>query len=107
MTSNTSIPRLIAGLFREIRRASTEKAPKIANAPQTSYIRAQLERFRVTSRQHCRAEEEMRYLADAYATYLRSQRQWLKVHEEFHAKGERSVAETARLVGFKLPHDPK
>lgn len=49
----------------------------------------------------------MRSLAETYTSYLKSQRLYTKVHEEFHSKGERSVAETARLVGFKLPHDPK
>ena len=46
-------------------------------------------------------------MAETYATYLRSQREWSSVHAEFHAKGERTVRDTARVVGFKLPHDPK
>ena len=49
----------------------------------------------------------MNHLVDTYATYLSSQRKWQEVHTEYHAKGERTVSETARLVGFKLPHDPK
>ncbi len=63
--------------------------------------------FQVTGKQHCKAAEEMRHLADSYTSYLRSQRLWLATHEEYHAKGERSVRETAQIVGFKLPHDPK
>ena len=53
------------------------------------------------------AAQEMNHLVDTYATYLSSQRKWQEVHTEYHAKGERTVSETARLVGFKLPHDPK
>ena len=67
----------------------------------------QYRRHQVTQKQHCKASEEMAHLSDTYATYLESQRKWKQVHEEYHAKGERSVEETANLVGFKLPHDPK
>ncbi len=61
----------------------------------------------MTQRQHCKASEEMRHLGATYAAYLRHQRLWREVHEEYHAKGERSVRDTANVVGFKLPHDPK
>ena len=36
-----------------------------------------------------------------------SQRAWYDVQQEFHAKGERTVAQTAKMVGFNLPHEPK
>ena len=42
-----------------------------------------------------------------YRTYLASQRKYMELHDEYNSKGERSVEETAKLVGFKLPHDPK
>ena len=73
----------------------------------TQYILEQYRRYQVTEKQHCKAALEMNHLADTYATYLSSQRKWSEVHSEYHAKGERSVADTAKLVGFKLPHDPK
>ena len=38
---------------------------------------------------------------------LGAQRAWYGVQQEYHAKGERSVAQTAKLVGFNLPHEPK
>ena len=40
-------------------------------------------------------------------TYLAAQRNYRKLHDEYNSKGERSVEETAKIVGFKLPHDPK
>lgn len=30
-----------------------------------------------------------------------------ELHAEYHGRGERTVKETADLVGFKLPHDPR
>ena len=38
-----------------------------------------------------------------YLTYLRSTRQYLKIGNEYKGKGERTVQDTASLVGFKLP----
>ena len=38
-----------------------------------------------------------------YLTYLRSTRQYLKILNEFKGRGERTVLDTAKLVGFKLP----
>lgn len=51
--------------------------------------------------------EEMDFMAKTFLCYLRSSRLSHEIHDEFHGKGERTVAETARMVGFKLPHDPK
>lgn len=71
------------------------------------YIIGQYRKFKTTDEQLCRAREEMSFIANTYLTYLRSSRLRDKIREDFHGKGERSVAETAKLVGFKLPHDPK
>ena len=76
-------------------------------SPAVQFVRCQFRKHRVTQREHCKAAEEMRHLADTYATYLSHRRKWEALHMEYHAKGERSVADTAKIVGFKLPHDPK
>ena len=96
-------------VMREIRLslACASSGKKLNQSPIASYIMEQYRRHQVTQKQHCKATMEMTYLADTYRTYLESQRKWRVVHDEYHAKGERSVAETAKLVGFKLPHDPK
>jgi hypothetical protein len=49
----------------------------------------------------------MAYLADTFSCYLSSVRRYNKIKDQYHGKGERSVEETAHLVGFKLPHEPK
>ena len=80
---------------------------KVRNQPLTKYILQEFRRHETTTQQHCKAAVEMEHLTNTYATYLVSQRKWHKVHTEYHARGERSVAETAKIVGFQLPHDLK
>lgn len=92
-------------VFRELRCSLNQ--PKIKDLKITQYILNQYRKHQITEKQHCKAAQEMNHLVDTYATYLSSQRKWQEVHTEYHAKGERTVSETARLVGFKLPHDPK
>ena len=94
-------------LLREIRRNLPTQESKRCNQPLVNYILQEYRRHQVTSKQHCKPGQEMEHLANTYATYLTSQRMWFRVHNEYHAKGERSIAETAGIVGFKLPHDPK
>jgi hypothetical protein len=71
------------------------------------YLLSQYRLNKTTSEQLCKAREEMEFMAKTYLCYLRSSRMQQQIHDEFHGKGERSVRETANLVGFKLPHDPK
>ncbi|KAK3923722.1 Protein O-mannose kinase [Frankliniella fusca] len=71
------------------------------------YILSQYERYKVTDQQLCKAQEEMTSLANTYLCYLQSMRRTAEIREVYKGKGERSVKETADMVGFKLPHDPK
>lgn len=71
------------------------------------YIVQQFRKYKTTDQQLCKAREEMEFIAKTYLCYLKSSRLQQQIHQEFHGKGERSINETARMVGFKLPHDPK
>ncbi|XP_014402190.1 PREDICTED: UPF0562 protein C7orf55 homolog [Myotis brandtii] len=62
--------------------------------------------WRVTSEKLCRAQHELHFQAATYLCLLRSVREHVALHQEFHGKGERSVEEAAGLVGLKLPHQP-
>lgn len=72
-----------------------------------SYVIGQFRKFDTTDEQLCKAKEEMKAMAQTYLCYLKSSRMQSAIQEEFHGKGERSIEDTAKLVGFKLPHDPK
>ena len=102
-TASKSASSLLRALLREVRLS----VPDYKSAAATKLISEQFREFEVTEKQHCRASEEMSHLADTYRTYLRSQRLWLEVHDEYHAKGERSVKDSARLVGLNLPKEYK
>lgn len=93
---------LFRGLLRELQRSGAARG-----CPAAAHLADEFRRHQVTEKQHCKASEEMRHLAGTYGAYLRSQRMWSDVHAEYHSKGERSVRDTAKIVGFKLPHDPK
>ncbi|XP_037078299.1 protein FMC1 homolog isoform X2 [Pollicipes pollicipes] len=95
---------LVRGLLRELRASTTR--PEASNMYR-DYVLDTARRFQVTGEQHCRARDELTYLADTYRSYLRSRRRHAELLQAFRGRGERSVRDTAALVGFKLPHDPR
>jgi len=103
LVSTTARLATLRNIFREIRNTDVQaKSVKL-----NGYIMKQYKSHQMTDKIHCKASEEMQHLAESYAAYLNSQREWKSLHAEYHGKGDRSVEDTARIVGFKLPHDPK
>ena len=98
--------RLLRSIIREMRLARPEGS-KLSGTQGTGYILGLYRSNAVTEEQVCKHREEMSFLADTYSTYLTAQREWEAVQQEYHAKGERSVPQTAKMVGFNLPHEPK
>ncbi|XP_034940724.1 protein FMC1 homolog [Chelonus insularis] len=96
---------LIRSLFREIRHIASEG--KIKDNIMVQYILEQARAHKETSETLCKAREELEYLAKTYNCYLSSQRAYNEIQTQYAGVGERSIRETADLVGFKLPHDPK
>lgn len=97
--------KVMRGLISELRHNSSENPLK--ESLLIKYIFKQYRKYKVTDKQICKASEEMKFVSESYLCYLKSQRLYEKLHHQYHAKGERSVEETAEIVGFKLPHDPK
>ncbi|KAL1490540.1 hypothetical protein ABEB36_013216 [Hypothenemus hampei] len=95
----------LRGVIRELRYSLPDRTLKDNIA--FRYIMNQYRKYRTTDQQICKAQEEMDFIANTYLCYLRSSRLSQEIHDEFHGKGERSIEDTARMVGFKLPHDPK
>lgn len=71
------------------------------------YISSQYRKHRTTDQQLCKAREEMQFLGNTYLCYLKSLRKQEDILKHLKGDGERSVKDTANMVGFKLPHDPK
>lgn len=103
--SHREIISTLRQLISEIRYISSEK--KLHDSLLVKYIMMQFHKYKETDQQLCKAQEEMKFLALSYLCYLQSQRRFEEIHNQYHAKGERSVKETADMVGFKLPKDPK
>eukprot|EP00090_Calanus_glacialis_P016621 TRINITY_DN259_c0_g1_i1.p1 TRINITY_DN259_c0_g1~~TRINITY_DN259_c0_g1_i1.p1 ORF type:complete len:117 (-),score=34.72 TRINITY_DN259_c0_g1_i1:74-424(-) len=98
--------KLLRSITSELRHALPEGTHVHQTQPM-GYILSQYKKNAVTQEQHCKHQEEMTFMAETYLTYLSSQRAWYDVQQEFHAKGERTIAQTAKMVGFNLPHEPK
>lgn len=97
---------LYRSILNELRLASPNgKLSKESDA--YKYVTAQFQKYETTDEVLCKAKEEMKFLGETYLTYMRSLRKISEIQHEFKGKGERSVEETANMVGFKLPHDPK
>uniref|UniRef100_A0A182MFH0 SRR1-like domain-containing protein n=1 Tax=Anopheles culicifacies TaxID=139723 RepID=A0A182MFH0_9DIPT len=102
----TSSSKTLKHLLSELRAIrSGEGAGAYAMA--TKYITEQFRRYETTEQQHCRAKEELQFTAETYRCYLESLRKLKELNESYRGKGERTIRETADMVGFKLPHDPK
>ncbi|EGK96809.1 protein FMC1 homolog [Anopheles arabiensis] len=97
-----SLKQLLSEL-KAIRSAEDSGAFALAS----KYITDQYRRFETTEQQHCRAKEELQFTAETYRCYLESLRKLKDLNESYRGKGERSIRDTADMVGFKLPHDPK
>ncbi|KAL1402353.1 hypothetical protein pipiens_006129 [Culex pipiens pipiens] len=98
------LPVLKQAHIREIHISSEANANDSLAA---KYITAQFRKFETTEQQHCRAKEEMQFAANTYLCYLESVRKLKELNAAYSGRGERSIRETADMVGFKLPHDPK
>ncbi|KPJ10112.1 UPF0562 protein C7orf55 [Papilio machaon] len=107
MASITTKPALVTlrKILSELRKQSTTKA--LSENQMAQYILQQYRKHQTTDQQYCKAIDEMHFKAKSYFAYLHNCRKYKEINTEFKGKGERSVEDTARMVGFKLPHDPK
>ncbi|XP_060526096.1 protein FMC1 homolog [Cylas formicarius] len=96
---------LLRQIISELRLALPNR--KLKDDLSYQHIMGQFRKYQTTDRELCKARDEMEAVARTYLCYLRSSRITQQLKSEFHGKGERSINETARMVGFKLPHDPK
>ena len=95
----------LRGILKELRLASPNGSIKDSLASQ--YVISQYRKHQTTDEQLCKVKEEMHFLGKTYLCYLQSMRNYIRINAEYKGDGERTVAATARMVGFKLPHDPK
>ncbi|XP_072506216.1 protein FMC1 homolog [Notamacropus eugenii] len=98
--------RTLRALLRELRYLSAASDRPYKDTAAYRYLVEAFRAHRVTSEKLCRAQHELHFQAATYLCLLRSTRNHVTLHQEFHGKGERSVEETADVVGLKLPQQP-
>ena len=67
-----------------------------------NFLRNEFRQNNVTDGKYCIEKDQMLFLADAYHTYLDSTNKTLSLYARY-CRGERSIEESARIVGLKLP----
>lgn len=103
--TNLSKVSVLRTILRSIRQNRPESG-QVQHNPSFMYIMEQYRKNATTDAQYCQEHQEMAFLAETYATYLESSVKYRELYDEFHHP-ERTVEETARMVGFKLPYDDK
>ncbi|XP_046385157.1 protein FMC1 homolog [Ischnura elegans] len=96
----------LRSLLSELRKCSSQGS-KFHKTSQAKFVMDQYRANQVTDLQYCKAQEEMKYTASTYLSFLRSKRLYSELLAHYKGKGEKSVQETASQLEFKLPHDPK
>ncbi|ELT89661.1 hypothetical protein CAPTEDRAFT_59977, partial [Capitella teleta] len=67
------------------------------------YILDQFRTHQATSQRLCREDKEMLHLGETYACLLHSIRKQEELSALYKGKGERSIQDSAHLVGLELP----
>ncbi|KAG8176938.1 hypothetical protein JTE90_020994 [Oedothorax gibbosus] len=94
---------VLRGITHELRRANPKMSP-ISKTYAYQYIIDEVRNHQVTEKRACKSSEELNIMAKTYLCYLQSLRQNQELLNRYHNKGERSVEETARLVGLQVPN---
>lgn len=94
-----------ARIYRELVREFKLIHPKanLNDVPAFNYMTSQFKKFTVTSKLVCRGDFEVEYLADTYRCMLQSTRKYQELMAIYGGKGDRTVEESANLVGLTLP----
>lgn len=90
---------LIRSIFSEFRHADKKFSHK---SPAVKFIMNELRYHQLTQRVLCRAPNEMEHLASTYKHYLESTRRLIELEKRYQG-GERTISESAKLVGLELP----
>ncbi|XP_022169670.1 protein FMC1 homolog [Myzus persicae] len=94
---------LLRSLTREFRYVAS--GGKLLDRPLIRLILSEYRSNQVTPAQYCRGPDEMLWVADTYLQYIRSQRICRELTDK-HQRREKTVQETADMIGFRLPSAP-
>uniref|UniRef100_A0A8C6GEZ6 Protein FMC1 homolog n=1 Tax=Mus spicilegus TaxID=10103 RepID=A0A8C6GEZ6_MUSSI len=87
MAALGSPARTLRGLLRELRYLNAATGRPYRDTAAYRYLVKAFRAHRVTSEKLCRAQHELHFQAATYLCLLRSIRQHVALHQEFHGKG--------------------
>ena len=86
-----------------LKQDTSESGQQIRNVNKFEEIlRNEFRQNSVSGSQYCMEKNELFFLANAYLTYLTSNNEALMLYSKY-CKGERSIEESANIVGLRLP----
>jgi hypothetical protein len=91
---------LYKSLYKQLRPTNTSLNNHFET--QREVLRNEFRQHSVSDSKYCMEKNEMLFLGQAYLTYLESTKRTLDLYARY-AKGERSIEDSARIVGLKLP----
>ncbi|CAL2037943.1 hypothetical protein CAEBREN_05950 [Caenorhabditis brenneri] len=86
-------------IIAELKKVDKNFTPQCA---QYKYLMEQMRADQVTTRRYSKAENESESVAKLYLSYIQGTRRLNELQERYKG-GEKTVEESARLVGLKLP----
>uniref|UniRef100_A0A8R1DJR1 Protein FMC1 homolog n=1 Tax=Caenorhabditis japonica TaxID=281687 RepID=A0A8R1DJR1_CAEJA len=89
----------IKNIMSELKKVDKAFTP---NSQQYQYLVEQMRADQVTTRRYSKAANESESVAKLYLSYIQGTRR-LNTLQERYKGGEKTVEESARLVGLKLP----
>ena len=90
---------LYKNLYKNLRAPLTQN---VTNTNLHELLRNEFRQHSVSDSKYCMEKNEMYFIANSYLTYLNSTNKTLELYARY-CKGERSIEDSAKLVGLKLP----
>ncbi|CAD5115787.1 DgyrCDS4729 [Dimorphilus gyrociliatus] len=100
MASSKARVAVLKSLFRELQLSN--KKPLKEN-PVYIYAMEQTRKHQVTGMKFCRERDELFHVTDTYRCLLHSVRKHEELIERYKGAGERTIEESANIVGLGLP----
>lgn len=107
--SRTEAMSILRSLYRELR-------PSV-NDPQKHVYQTQLWRYIVGLCRACKnqpssslredVQRNLEQTGRSYVLYLQGTREYFRISDEYKGAGERTADDTAKLLGFKMPNEPR
>jgi len=103
--ARTDVLKLVRGLYRELRPACRISKTPVHKSQTWKYVVHELKN---SSPEGSINSSRLKFsLCQTYLDYLQSSHRHLELVTAYKGKGERSTKETATMVGFGLPNEPK